>query len=274
MENKLKRIIKSTILCIRFPFLYPRNRFTGLHYNNWKIVEFHRKWWKYTEDTFILRITNDKNKSLVNYGNFNNHIYTLRIKNDCLEVCNGYYYPRVSIPISKYGKGKIIKTGWENKKIPYLIVEDWEDNPDANYFIKIVHAKWLQRCIKFLDWINAYPLQILHCIPSYTELDAMELGWRKTFGIQMCKEIRTALLKKGWKYLFNYRILQIKEKYGTLRWYDANSTKEIFEIIDKYENLSYHTCINCGKPATKISTGWICPYCDNCIGDRNYTEIK
>ena len=51
-------------------------------------------------------------------------------------------------------------------------------------------------------------------------------------------------------------------------------TLEIFEIIEKYENLSYHTCINCGKPATKISTGWICPYCDNCIGDRNYTEIK
>ena len=44
--------------------------------------------------------------------------------------------------------------------------------------------------------------------------------------------------------------------------------------VDKYENLSYHTCINCGKPATKISTGWICPYCDNCIGDRYYTEIK
>ena len=274
MENKLKRIIKNTILCIRFPFLYPRNRFTGLHYNNWKIVEFHKKWWKYTEDTFILRITNDKNKPLVNYGDFNGHFYTLRIKNDCLEVCNGYSYPWISIPISKYGKGKIIKTGWENKKIPYLVVEDWEDNPDADHFIKIVHAKWLQRYIKFLDWINAYPLQLLHCIPSYTELDAMELGWRKTFGIQMCKEIRTALLKKGWKYLFNYRIVQIKEKYGTLRWYDANSTKEIFEIIDKYENLSYHTCINCGKPATKISTGWICPYCDNCIGDRNYTEIK
>lgn len=274
MENKLKRIIKSTILCIRFPFLYPRNRFTGLHYNNWKIIEFHKKWWKHTEDIFTLHITNDKNKSLVNYGDFNNHIYTLRIKNDCLEVCNGYSYPWISIPISKYGKGKIIKTGWENKKIPYLVVEDWEDNPDADHFIKIVHAKWLQRYIKFLDWINAYPLQLLHCIPSYTELDAMDTGWRKAFGIQICKEIRTALLKKGWKYLFNYRIVQIKEKYGTLRWYDNNSTKEIFEIIDKYEDLSYHTCINCGKPATKISTGWICPYCDNCIGDRNYTEIK
>ena len=272
--NKLKRIIKSTILCIRFPFLYPRNRFTGLHYNNWKIVEFHKKWWKHTEDTFILRITNDKNKSLVNYGDFNNHIYTLRIKNDCLEVCNGYYYPWISIPISKYGKGKIIKVGWENKKIPYLVVEDWEDNPDADHFIKIVHAKWLQRCIKFLDWINAYPLQLLHCIPSYTELDAMESGWRKTFGIQMCKEIRAALLNKGWKYLFKYRIMQIKEKFGELRWYDEFSTQDIQYIISKYEDISRHTCIVCGKPATKMSTGWYSPYCDEHIGNRNYTKIK
>ena len=46
------------------------------------------------------------------------------------------------------------------------------------------------------------------------------------------------------------------------------------KIIPKYEELSYHTCINCGKPATKRSTGWICPYCDDCIGDRDYTDIK
>lgn len=271
---KLIKYIKSTILCIRFPFLYPRNRFTDLHYNNWKIIEFHNKWWKHTEDSFFLHITNDKSKPLISYGDFDGHLYTLRIKNNCLEVCNEHYHPWVSIPISEYGKGKIIRTGWEDKKVPYLIVEDWADNLDANHFIKIVHAKWLQRYIKFLDWINTYPLQLLHCIPSYTELDAMESGWRKTFGIQMCKEIRTALLSKGWKYLFKYRIMQIKEKFGELRWYDEFSTKDVHDIINKYEDISRHTCIVCGKPATKISTGWICPYCDEHIGNRNYTEIK
>ena len=274
MGNKLKRIIKSTIRCIRFPFLYPRNRFTDLHYNNWKIIEFHRKWWKCTEDTFILRITNDKSKSLINYGDFDGHFYIIRIKNDCIEICNEHYRPLISIPISKYGKGKIVKTGWEDKKIPYLVVEDWEDNPDANHFIKIVHAKWLQKYIKFLDWINAYPLQLLHCIPNYTELDAMESGWKKAFGIQMCKEIRAALLRQGWKALFKYRIIQIKEKFGELRWYDEFSTQDIQDIISKYEDISRHTCIVCGKPATKMSTSWICPFCNEHIGNRDYTEIK
>ena len=272
--SKLRKYIKSTILCIRFPFLYPRNRFTGLHYNNWKIVEFHRKWWKHTEDSFILHITDDKKKPLVGYGEVDGHLYTLRVKNGCLEVCNEHYRPWLSIPISNYGKGKIIRTGWENKRTPYLVVEDWEDNPDANHFINIVHAKWLQRYIKFLDWINDYPLQLLHCIPSYSELDAMEPGWRKAFGIQMCKEIRAALLSHGWKYLFKYRIMQIKEKFGELRWYDEFSTQDVQDIIDKYEDISRRTCLVCGKPATKMSTGWISPYCDDCIGNRDYTEIK
>ena len=30
-------IPRATYLCIKYPFLYPRNRFNDLHYNNWKI---------------------------------------------------------------------------------------------------------------------------------------------------------------------------------------------------------------------------------------------
>ena len=100
---------------------------------------------------------------------------------------------------------------------------------------------------------------------EYTELDEMPDGWRKAFGEQMCAEIRDALLAAGGEKLLNkYRILQIKEKYGSLRWYDRSSTKEIDDIIRKYELLSAITCVACGKPATRISKGWICPWCDEC----------
>lgn len=99
-------------------------------------------------------------------------------------------------------------------------------------------------------------------IPTYTELNSMPIGWRKAFGIQMCKEIKQALKKHN--YLYNYRIMQIKEKYGSLRWYDAAAPEEIQTIINKYEDISYHTCISCGKPAKYLSTRWICPYCEKC----------
>ena len=274
---KLGKYVKSTILCIRFPFLYPRNRFTDLHYNNWRIIEFHRKWWKLTGDSFLLKIVKEK-EPLISYGNINDHIYTLRVKEGYFQVCNEHGRPWVSIPVSNYGKGHIAGYGWrktEKSFEPVLIVgKDWEDAKEVNHFIEVVHAKWLRRWIQFLDWINDWPLQLFHCIPSHTELDAMDKGWRKAFGIQICKEIRAVLLKHGWKVLFKYRIMQIKEKWGELCWYDSYAPKGVFDIIRKYENISRHTCIDCGAPATKMSTGWICPYCDNCIGDREYTEIK
>lgn len=98
---------------------------------------------------------------------------------------------------------------------------------------------------------------------SYTELDAMPDGWRKAFGEQLCEELRAELVRAD--YLDKYRITQIKEKYGSLRWYDLGCTKRMLrEIIPKYESLSARICIQCGKPATKISTGWISPYCDTC----------
>ena len=102
-----------------------------------------------------------------------------------------------------------------------------------------------------------------YCKPyEWTELDAMPEGWRKAFGKQMCEEIREALIEDN--YLYKYRIAQIKEKYGSLRWYDCGSSKKVQDIINKYENLSIRTCICCGRPATKISLGWISPWCDNC----------
>lgn len=99
---------------------------------------------------------------------------------------------------------------------------------------------------------------------SYTELDAMPKGWRIAFGEQMCQDIKDDLMRTG--YLDEYRISQIKEKYGSLRYYDFGCTdKMLHEIIPKYEELSKRTCICCGKPAKWITTGWISPYCDECV---------
>lgn len=104
---------------------------------------------------------------------------------------------------------------------------------------------------------------------SYTELDDMPDGWRKAFGEQMCEEIKQELEEKG--LLDQYRISQIKEKYGALCWYDFGCTKKILrEIIPKYEKLSTRTCIKCGKPATRITLGWISPYCDDCCPIGEY----
>ena len=98
---------------------------------------------------------------------------------------------------------------------------------------------------------------------SYTELDEMPDGWRIAFGEQMCQEIADSLRNAG--LLDEYRILQIKEKFGYLHWYGSRAPREVFDIISKYGNMSKRICLCCGKPATRITTSWISPYCDDCV---------
>ena len=99
---------------------------------------------------------------------------------------------------------------------------------------------------------------------TYTELDGMPDGWRKAFGEQMCEEINKEWLSWDKKMQEHFRITQIKEKYGGLRFYTNFTTENLDKIIAKYEDLSEKICIECGTPAVWIYTSWITPYCDNC----------
>lgn len=96
---------------------------------------------------------------------------------------------------------------------------------------------------------------------SWTRMDEIEDGWQELF-LQMCEEIREPLIKAG--YLDEFRFSQLKEKWGHMCCYNFGAPQEVHDIIHKYEKLSARTCIICGKPAMKVSTGWIQPYCLDC----------
>ena len=89
-------------------------------------------------------------------------------------------------------------------------------------------------------------------------------GWRKAFGKEMYDEL-SAMIEAQSDVIDNYEVIQVKEKFGELRWYDENGTTQTDEIIDKYSEISSRTCIVCGKPATRITLGWVCPYCTECF---------
>lgn len=149
--------------------------------------------------------------------------------------------------MNKRIKKKQIKMKYKRicKRYPFLIIRNWKTDKPIEY--------------------------------PYTYLDDMPYGWRRAFGKQMCEEIRKVLIKG--RYLYNYRVAEVKEKFGGLRWYDdgapSSISRELQDIIDKYEELSYSTCICCGRPATKISKNWISPFCDRCAGKlSNRVEFK
>lgn len=129
------------------------------------------------------------------------------------------------------------------------------------------HNHWLCTIFPWLIPRNRFTDEIQERYDyASTELDSMPEGWKKAFGEDMCFEIKSLLEKTNFEY--DYRILQIKEKFGELRWYDKGVPIEIEDeyqkILDKYTKLSRKVCIKCGKPATKISTGWVNPFCDEC----------
>ena len=108
---------------------------------------------------------------------------------------------------------------------------------------------------------------------SYTELDAMPDGWRKRFGLNMCRELRSALI--GDNDLDRWKIVQMKEKYGELRLYDNGHKigSLVPGIIARYQLTSMYTCIICGENATRVTLGWISPYCDKCCPDQKWEQI-
>lgn len=101
---------------------------------------------------------------------------------------------------------------------------------------------------------------------TYTLLDDMPIGWKKAFGKLLCEDIMNELVESNT--LNTYSIQQIKEKYGTLRWYCSGGTEKIYDIIRKYEHISEFVCITCGKVNVPvINDGWISPQCKSCFNN-------
>jgi hypothetical protein len=125
---------------------------------------------------------------------------------------------------------------------------------------------------EYKDYIND-----LRAIFNYKmrEVEFLYDGWRNSFVPAMMDEMFYAL----GSYVEDFEVYQIKEKYGSLTiykgWKDREYTEEEFNdidninaelnlIIEKYRNISAHTCVQCGGKATFLSAHWVIPWCDNC----------
>jgi hypothetical protein len=58
------------------------------------------------------------------------------------------------------------------------------------------------------------------------------------------------------------RASQVKEKYGTLRFYMSSETQEMSDAISLAESESAKTCEECGKAGSFRGTSWVTVRCD------------
>ncbi|GAG52536.1 unnamed protein product, partial [marine sediment metagenome] len=105
-------------------------------------------------------------------------------------------------------------------------------------------------------------------------------GWYNLLE-DLCKQLDTLTKLTGVK----VKAMQVKEKYGGLRFYhqeDASDKTEIsddeladcFNIIDNLvshaEYISEHTCEDCSKHGkNRDRNGWYTTLCDDCVKKRN-----
>jgi hypothetical protein len=67
----------------------------------------------------------------------------------------------------------------------------------------------------------------------------------------------------------NYKAMQVKEKFGTLRFYLSMGTDEMFDLVEAAESASASTCEGCGLPGKRRGGGWIVTNCDSCAEKRD-----
>lgn len=83
------------------------------------------------------------------------------------------------------------------------------------------------------------------------------------------------------------QVMQVKEKFGTLRFYVSlpeNNTEDKSVLNDKYKKMdqliteaeikSEITCESCGKPGTIRGNGWVYVSCDECEKIREEKRLN
>lgn len=66
-------------------------------------------------------------------------------------------------------------------------------------------------------------------------------------------------------------VVQIKEKFGGLRFYYSNGNEAVQKLVNEAEIKSYTICQTCGKNGASqcVLSGWITTLCENCNKNTN-----
>jgi len=65
--------------------------------------------------------------------------------------------------------------------------------------------------------------------------------------------------------------VQVKEKFGALRFYVESGSDAVYDLIDAAEEESLKTCEMCGEPGELRGVGWVSTMCDKCWAKKEQT---
>jgi len=81
--------------------------------------------------------------------------------------------------------------------------------------------------------------------------------------------------KKDWCPPDQVECVQVKEKFGSLRFYTVYHDKEVEGMIKMAEYMTLQTCQDCGSHESLGETkGWISVLCEDCKENYNLNWVK
>lgn len=92
------------------------------------------------------------------------------------------------------------------------------------------------------------------------DLEKMDIENQKTIPADVKAK---SILEYGYN-VHELKVVQVKEKFGTLRFYTQGSTDEMWRRIQESEKMSSETCEICGKPGKILNDGWVSVRCNKC----------
>ncbi|WP_193369697.1 hypothetical protein [Pelagibius marinus] len=68
--------------------------------------------------------------------------------------------------------------------------------------------------------------------------------------------------------------LQVKEKYGTLRFYLGACSDEVLALVELAEAMSAGICETCGNRGRTRGMTWLKTLCSSCAREQGYAETE
>lgn len=115
--------------------------------------------------------------------------------------------------------------------------------------------------IKPEDFVTRYPNIFKKGLPRSGFYSGP--GWNSILDT-LCPILEHHLLSLPEELRADIYVVQVKEKFGGLRFYLNQSTPYMDGAISMAENLSYITCEQCGAPGDRRGSGYVQTLCTKC----------
>jgi hypothetical protein len=97
-------------------------------------------------------------------------------------------------------------------------------------------------------------------------------GWYDLID-HLCGQIQWHLDRNAKPGTPQFVVSQVKEKYGTLRFYGDGGDDTVSAFVWFAESLSGKICETCGNPGERRGGGWVYTACDEHIREKDKGEL-